>query len=499
MSGIKRTPTIWLLGLVTGASLAVAAVCLIERDTSLSAAQARDARELSSVFRQVSSVALPSIVSIETRGKPVRVPDNLRRFFDDENSPFGELFRNDPRFRNFRQQPERESRPRGQGSGFVIDPSGIAITNAHVVRDAETVKVQLHDGREFIATGWKTDPRSDIAIVRFDGPSDLRAIEFGDSDVMEIGDWVLAVGSPFGFDMTVTAGIISGKKRGLGLNGRENFLQTDAAINPGNSGGPLLNLNGEVIGVNTAISTRSGGYDGVGFAIPINMTKWVIQQLVEKGEVSRAYLGVGIARIDKRVAAHLKLGIDEGAEVKQVFPKSPAAEAGLETGDIILELDGKKVNSPSNLQGIVEKLEIDGDYKMSVLRDGKRTTIPITVRAMPKNFETADSRRPTDEPDSESGERISELGIEIQKLTPEIANQFQGDIESGVVITSVDSESPAGDAGLRPGLVIDKVGEFKVGSPQEFRDAIAKTSLRDGVLLRVHGPRGSSLILIQAE
>ncbi|MCH7685205.1 MAG: trypsin-like peptidase domain-containing protein, partial [Planctomycetes bacterium] len=207
----------------------------------------------------------------------------------------------------------------GRGSGFIIDESGVIVTNSHVVEGAEHVKVRLHDGREFIATDIKQDPRSDIAILHIDAPGGLlKPVRFGNSDQMQVGDWVLAVGSPFGYDLSVTAGIISAKGRGPRINEREDYLQTDAAINPGNSGGPLLNLNGEVIGINTAISSRNGSYNGIGFAVPINMAQWVIQQLVAEGKVTRAYLGVKMQPIDAALSRSLKIPIGEGVIVAEL-------------------------------------------------------------------------------------------------------------------------------------------------------------------------------------
>ena len=264
----------WIVAVLAALLLVGAAVGMAQRESGRGAAvnTAADEHELSSVFRHITKQALPSVVSIETIGKAVEV---TRSPFFDERSPFRRFFENDPQLREFFEELPRQQLPpsHGMGSGFIIDPSGIILTNNHVVRNAERVKVKLQDGREFVATDVKTDPRSDVAIVRIEADRPLPVLPLGNSDRIEIGDWVLAVGSPFGLQGTVTAGIISAKGRGPGIASREDFLQTDAAINPGNSGGPLLNLNGEAIGINTAISTRSGGYDGIGFAIPINMAK----------------------------------------------------------------------------------------------------------------------------------------------------------------------------------------------------------------------------------
>jgi serine protease Do len=283
----------WLVALVGVVCLAFSAGMMTQKQPAFAAqgdpraAQGvAEAHELSSAFRHAAKTALPGMVSIETRGRVamVRGQGNINPEDLFENSPFGEMFKSDPRLKDlFRQQPRQMPRSHGMGSGFVIDSSGVILTANHVVADAEQVKVKLHDGREFMATEVKTDPKTDIAILRIKADSSLPTIRLGDSDATEIGDWVLAIGSPFGLDATVTAGIISAKGRGPKIATREDFIQTDAAINPGNSGGPLINLHGEVIGINTAISTRSGGYDGVGFAVPINLARWVADQLIEKG------------------------------------------------------------------------------------------------------------------------------------------------------------------------------------------------------------------------
>jgi serine protease Do len=245
----------------------------------------------------------------------------------------------------------------GLGSGVIFDESGLIMTNNHVVSDGGTVKVRLHDGREFVASEVWTDPRTDIAVIKIDG-ADLVAARLGNSDAMAIGDWVLALGQPFGLESTVTAGIISAKHRGLGIAQREGFLQTDAAINPGNSGGPLVNLDGEVIGINTAISTRSGGNEGIGFAVPVNRAKWVAQQLAKDGVVRRAYLGVVIQPVTQELADQFKVRPREGVIVSEVLPDTPAAKAGVQSGDVIVEVAGVPVGSSQELIALVEQAEL---------------------------------------------------------------------------------------------------------------------------------------------
>ncbi len=312
------------------------------------------AKGLSTAFRVASEQVLPAVVTIENEPKAVTADDNAttppkpnpfgeRNPF--EGTPFEDFFK-DHGF-NFEMPPgQPQPHAGGSGSGVVIDPSGIILTNNHVVAGDGEVTVRLHDGREFKATNVWTDPKTDIAVVKIDA-QDLVAAKLGNSDTVSVGDWVLALGQPFGLEDTVTAGIISAKHRGIGITARENFLQTDAAINPGNSGGPLVNLDGEVVGINTAISSRSGGNDGVGFAIPINLAKWVGDQLVQGGTVHRAYLGVGIQPVTATLAEQFKVKPREGVAVTDVFPNTPAAKAGLQSGDVIVEYAGVAVSNPN--------------------------------------------------------------------------------------------------------------------------------------------------------
>jgi serine protease Do len=510
----------WLVALGGIVSLAYAAGMMHERVAlpGLGVTQARDAQPaqappeaeaLSSGFRHAAKAALPAMVSIEVRGKaPVRAQVNGNDVDPDElfeGSPFGELFKRDPRLKDmfkFRQGPQQMPRSHGMGSGFIIDPSGIIMTANHVVADAETVKVKLHDGREFVATDVKADPRTDIAIVRIQADGQLPAIRMGDSDAAEIGDWVLAIGSPFGLDATVTAGIISAKGRGLGggLTKREDFLQTDAAINPGNSGGPLINLAGEVVGVNTAISTRSGGYDGVGFTVPINLARWVADQLIQKGSVSRAYIGVAIQPVDSDLSKQFNVPVGKGAIVTQVMPNSPASTAKLEPGDLVLKFNGKDIHGPSDLQGVVERMKTDASYPMLILRDGKEVTINVTPKEMPHDYSIA-SNMPGQEkssPETAKADNIADLGIEIEATTPETLKklQFKPDT-AGVLVSSVREDGPAAQAGLREGMLIEKVGSKKVSSPAEFKEALKGTSVEKGVLVLVRTPQGGQFVVIR--
>ena len=293
------------------------------------------------------------------------------------SDPLGGLFGNDD------SEEVRES----LGSGVIIDASGVILTNYHVVHEAIEKKgqtaVMLHDGRRFEIAVVKGDPHTDLAVVKLKGAAGLPFAQFGDSDALKVGDWVLAVGNPFGFEATVTAGIISAKGRGLGVSPREEFLQTDTPINPGNSGGPLVDLRGDVVAINTAISSTTGGYQGIGFAIPISMAKWVARQLIENGSVRWGYLGVGVRRLTPKMNRKLGLHDGVGLLVVEVRRYSPAAKAGIRSGDVITGFDGKPAFDPLQLQFLAGMSEVASRHALSLVRDGKPLTIQVTIAAQP--------------------------------------------------------------------------------------------------------------------
>ncbi len=357
----------WVGGATLGVAVAGAAVLAQPQLTPDRAGekpvdQPASVSGLSDAFRAVAKEVTPAVVTIEARTKAHPV-EGQTQFGGDEDQ-FEDLlppgFQGDPRFEElFRRFGQGRGMPRGQmfappqqakGSGVIIDSSGVILTNSHVVNGADEVLVKLTDGREFVATEVKTDPKSDVAVIKIDADN-LTPAAVGNSDDMQVGDWVLAIGSPFGLETTVTAGIVSAKGRGPNITDREDFIQTDAAINPGNSGGPLVNLNGQVVGINTAISSRGGGNDGVGFAIPVNMAKWVASQLLDNGKVERSYLGVGIQPVTSSLAEEFGVPVGTGVLVNNVFPKTPAAEADLKTGDVIVSVDGKDVAEPAAVAG----------------------------------------------------------------------------------------------------------------------------------------------------
>lgn len=452
----------------------------------------QDARSLSQAFRDTAKAVQPAVVMIQNQ--PARIERSNWRGPGlggaPGDGPLDELFR-DPRLRPFFQMP-RGMPHSGIGSGVIIDASGVILTNNHVVAGDGVVTVRLHDGRVFEAAEVKADPQTDLAIIRIEGAENLTAARLGDSDATEIGDWVLALGQPFGLEGTVTAGIISAKGRGIGITDRENFLQTDAAINPGNSGGPLVSLNGEVIGINTAISSSSGGNQGVGFAVPINLAKWVGGQLVSDGKVKRAQLGVVIQPVTHELAEQFGVEARKGVLVTSVLPDSPAAKAGLQPGDVVLGFADEEVSSPQQLQGVVERSTPGSAQTLGVVRDGKRITLTVTCREQTDEYATA-AAESAPGPTS----RFNALGLEVGPLAGDVAEQTGMADAEGVAITSVRDGSPAKGAGLAPGMVITQVNRRAVGSVSEFRAAVESQPLENGTLLLVRTAAGSRFVVLK--
>ncbi len=454
------------------------------------------AQSLSRAFRAAAKRVIPTVVKIKTTVKSVRGEENRvpgENPFKD--TPFEDFFRDDvPGFRLHPRIPQR----RGIGSGVIVDPGGIILTNNHVVEGADEVLVELADGRQFKATDIKNDEQTDLAVLRIPAKG-LPAAALGDSDAMEIGDWVIAVGNPFELEVSVSAGIISGKGRPLAAAQRTNFLQTDAAINPGNSGGPLVNLDGQVIGINTAIASSTGGYQGVGFAIPINLAKWVTGQLVKSGSVQRAYLGVGIGEINARVARALGIEHNRGVLVSEVLPNTPAAAAGFREGDVILSFAGRKVNGPRQLQEIVERSPVGSKQKVEILRDRKRQTLTVVVRPLPGDLAAPSRSSRGNDPGTDDSPAYynKELGLGIGDLTAPLAERLGYKGFSGVLVTQVERDGMAALAGIREGMLILRVGRKPVGSVEQFKAALKGKSLEKGILLLVRIENGNRFVVLQ--
>ena len=469
----------------------------------------QSARAMSKAFHAAAEQVLPAVVTITSKPAVVKtlsgrkpVPDEGEDTADDlpfgfNGSPFGDLFK-DPQmrkfFHNYHGSPDMPHGVSGSGSGVIVDPSGVILTNNHVVAGGGEITVRLADGREFKADQIKTDPRTDIAVVHIHANGPLPAARLGRSSDVEVGDWVLALGQPFGLEGTVTAGIVSAKGRGLGITDREDFIQTDAAINPGNSGGPLVNLDGEVIGINTAISTNSGGYQGVGFAVPIDLAKWVGGQLEQNGTVHRAYLGVLIQPVTQEVANQFKVKMHDGVLVREVRDNTPAAKAGVQPGDVILQFAGQPVNNPRELQNIVERSPIGSSQPMVLLRDGKQITVSVTCKELPAD--TTAMAVPSGG-ENGSGSSFEQLGIRAETLTSSLAEQLGVKADSGVAITEVQPGSPAAMAGLAKGMVITHANRQPVKSPADLRKALQSKPLSQGLLLTVRTDEGSRMVLLR--
>jgi serine protease Do len=472
------------------------------------AAAAQDvahAQGLSKAFRAAAKEVIPCVVTIQKTAVVERVRAPRRRSDDFRGTPFEDFFDDDFMRRFFEERgldlPPREES--GVGSGVIIDKSGVILTNHHVVAGGGKVTVRLHDGRTIEASDVKSDPRTDLAVVRIKVDESLPAARFGDSDALEIGDWVLAIGNPFGLAETVTAGIISAKGRGIGIADREDFLQTDAAINPGNSGGPLINLSGEIVGVNTAISSRNGGYQGVGFAIPANLARWVSKQLISKGAVQRAYLGAVIQPLTPDLAKEFGVPAGAGAVVTKVLPDSPAAEAGLKPMDVVVRFSGKKIASPRELVAAVEQVPVGATASAEIIRDGQTKTLSVKVREQPKDYGRLARRTDNDDRDPDAAEgsddsyRVAELGFDVGELSEALAARLGLKGVKGVVISRVERGSAADLAGLEPGLVVSEVNRSPVASVEQFRKALEKRSPREGVLLLVQTASGSRFVVLQ--
>jgi serine protease Do len=457
------------------------------------------ARQLSAAFREAAKQVLPAVVSVQKVVVPARNSVDRRSAEPEENplegTPFEDFFEDffrDGQSRRFFQPPQGQI---GLGSGFIIDPKGIIVTNDHVVSGPGQVRVRLNDGREFNASKVASDERTDLAVVWIEGAENLPVAKLGNSDEVEIGDWVLAIGNPFNFLGSVTAGIISAKGRGLGVAVREDFIQTDAAINPGNSGGPLINLDGEVIAINTAISSRTGGFQGAGFSIPINLASWVVNQLMESGTVRRAYLGTQIGPLTQELSEQFGVPVESGALVAQIIANSPAEKAGLKPGDIIIQFADKQISNPRQLTSEVERAKIGSKFPVTVLRDGKKMTLTVTVEQQPEGYGLARDDEPS-EPSPTERRSYEDLGLELAPLSPAEAEQLGLPNHQGVLITSVEPGSPAGLARLNPGTVIVEVNRQAVRRVEDFDAALKARPKEKGILLLVRSRRGSEFVVL---
>jgi serine protease Do len=441
-------------------------------------------------FADLAAKLLPAVVNISTTqtiksDKPGRPGADIPQF--PPGSPFEEFFK-DFFDRNQRGKPEAQPRrATSLGSGFVVDPSGLVVTNNHVIADADEITVTLQDDTSFKAEVIGRDTKVDIAVLRIKPTKPLVAVKFGDSDGTRVGDWVLAIGNPFGLGGTVTAGILSARAREINAGPYDDFLQTDASINRGNSGGPMFNMSGEVIGINTAIYSPSGGSIGIGFAIPSNLARPVAEQIRDFGHVRRGWLGVNIQSVTDEIAESLGLDKPKGALIASVRDGGPAQVAGIQPGDVVLGFDGKEVTDMRRLPRIVAETPIDKAVKVTVWRKRKEHVLDVKVGEL-KDEEQQAALSPKQQAPADSAGAVKTLGLSLANLTPELRERFSvNEDAAGVVVTEVAADSPASEKGMRAGDVIVEVAQEEVKTPAQILGKIddAKKAGRKSVLLLV--------------
>ncbi len=437
------------------------------------------------------SGGLPDFVTLAKKMKPLVVNISTTQVSEGRGggqefgSPFGG---EDDQFNDFWKRffggptPRGPQRQRSLGSGFIIDSDGSILTNNHVVENASKIVVKLSDDQEYEAKVIGRDAKTDVAVIKINAKSSLPAASFGDSDKLEVGEWVVAIGNPFGLDSTVTSGIVSAKGRHIGQGPYDNFIQTDASINPGNSGGPLINLRGEIVGINTAIFSRTGGNMGIGFAIPINLVKELLPQLRGKGKVTRGFLGVLIQKVSPEIADSLGLDKAQGALVANVSKDGPAEKAGVKVGDVIVEFDGNPVKDSGDLPIIVARTPVDKKVRMKLVRDKKEITLGVAVGEL------------KDEEVVASAPEKGELGLTVQRLTPQMAESLGLEKAEGVVVSAVEPGSAADDAGIRRGDVLMEIDRRPIRNLDEYRKSVAAIKKGRGVLFLVR--RGESTLFL---
>ncbi|MCW8935856.1 MAG: DegQ family serine endoprotease [Gammaproteobacteria bacterium] len=457
-------------------------------------------RQSSKSFASVAKTVSPSVVFIKVEGKtseairsPFRSPFGQRDPFSDDflKHFFGESF---PGLQPEEKMPQGKQRILGQGSGFVFKVNGgllsdtaYILTNNHVVKNAEKISVTFKDGREYEAKVTGRDPKSDIAVIEIKN-RDFPALKLGDSSKLEVGEWVVAIGNPFGLSHTLTVGVVSAKGRtSIGINDYEDFIQTDAAINPGNSGGPLVNLDGEVVGINTAIFTQSGGYMGIGFSIPINMASEIANQLIDEGKVSRGYLGIIIQNLTGELAESFNLKNKKGILVSEVAKGSPAEKSGLKQGDVIIAYRGKPVTDVGDFRNQVSLTVPGKQEKLTIIRNGREKQLMVTIGK--DSVDQVVAKGP-----AQSSEQ---LGLTVQTITDDLARQFNVRPGQGVVVTDVKPGSLAAMTGIRVGTVILQVDRKPMKKASDFTQAIENAGSNKRVLLLVRSGNSQHYIVLR--
>jgi serine protease Do len=465
------------------------------QESDIAIEQLRTANDLSQAFKHVAKALKPSVVSISTESKPrnvsvrgFRVPSKPSMPFD--LSPF---FGNDifQQFQSF-EVPRTIPGKQGLGSGIVVRDDGHILTNHHVIKGAETIKVSLSDDRTYDATVIGSDPETDLAVLKIEATG-LQPVQWANSDAAEVGEWVMAVGSPFGLNQTVTSGIISALGRDdMGITNYENFIQTDAAINPGNSGGPLVNLKGELLGINTAIASRSGSYNGIGFAIPASMANRVMTSILDDGKVSRGYLGVMIQDLDEDLAASFNFEGD-GVLVGDVVPDGPGANGGLQAGDIVTTLNGQAMANANQLRNSVADLDPDSNVNLEVVRNGSVVNLAVQLGTRDMT-QLASFQHGSDSSTSAK----SKLGLSVEAPNADLRNSLNISIDGGVVVNEVDSTSMAAQVGVQRGDLIVSINGTEVNSLSDYDEAMATANLASGVRMRVYRDGGTRFVFMKS-
>jgi serine protease Do len=433
-------------------------------------------------FSKLAEKAGPAVVNIRTVKTIHRGGPGLRQFQRGprgRENPFDDFFE-----RFFGENMPRDFKQPSLGSGFIIDKEGYVVTNNHVIEDADQIKVKLDDDNEFDAEVVGRDPNTDLALLKIESKKDLPVITMGDSDALKIGQWVVAIGSPFGLERTVTAGIVSAKGRVIGSGPYDDFIQTDASINPGNSGGPLLNMKGEVVGINTAI-IASG--TGIGFAIPVNLAEGIIAQLKSEGEVTRGWLGVAIQDLTTEMAEYYGLKDRKGVLVADVFEGDPADKAGIKAKDIIIEVNDEKIETSRQLTAMIAGLKVGETAKVEVFRNGKSKTFAVELARRNDEKLSARSGRPKHEEE--------ELGIRVTDLTSEMAQRFNLGDTAGVVVVAVESDTRGSEAGVRVGDIIKEINHQVIESVKDYSAAVQEIETGEPVNLFIWRKNAGFLII----
>ena len=497
---LRRRKSALLAGAVGVAIAGFAAGQIVPQALSPALAQISTERSATQMsFADVVERVSPAVVSVRVKMEEPRNSnfEGLERFGRDNIPPqmeeFFKRFFGDKDGPNFRQGPGQRGprRAQGQGSGFFISADGYVVTNNHVVEKSAEVEITTNDGKSYPAKVVGTDPRTDLALLKVDGRSDFPWVKFG-ANAPRVGDWVLAVGNPFGLGGTVTAGIVSARGRDIGANVYDDFLQIDAAVNRGNSGGPTFNLAGEVIGVNTAIVSPSGGNVGIAFAIPAENVNRIVNELRETGTVTRGYVGVQIQPITKEIADSLSLKEEGGALVAEVQEGTPAAKAGIEVGDAILAVDGERLKDARDLSRRIASKQPGAKVELKVMRDGKERTMSVELAKLPDQVASKQKQERRGDK-SDEGLNQPQLGL---TLAP--ANSVAGAGSEGVVVTEVAPNGPAAERGMQSGDVILEIGGKKVSTPAEVRDAVgaARKDNKSNVLVRMKRENNSRFITL---